>query len=121
MESGQRVILKAALIALALASRAALAAGTIGPQTPDEAARTGIWKAVVPPVPMHGEFGNNDPVGLAAGQLIPTDCSINWIDPDDHKRYCFASATSLGYFVEWPKANSERARKNWLALKAAAP
>ena len=27
----------------------------------------GIWKAVVPLKPMHGEFGNLDPIGVAGG------------------------------------------------------
>ncbi|MDI3259879.1 MAG: hypothetical protein QJR02_09315 [Sinobacteraceae bacterium] len=121
MEAGERFILRTTLIALALAGTVAQGAETVGPETADEAARTGIWKAVVPPVPMHGEFDNNDPIGLIAGQLIPTDCSINWIDPDDHKRYCFASATSLVYFEEWPQANIERARQNWQALRSTTP
>jgi hypothetical protein len=28
----------------------------------------GLWKAVVPPSAMHGEFSNEDPVGLAGGK-----------------------------------------------------
>src|SRR5579862_4678166 len=46
----------------------------------------GIWKAVVPvPGTMHGQFDNNDPLGLAAGVRVPADCSINWRDPDTHQ------------------------------------
>lgn len=73
----------------------------------------GIWKSVVPPTAMCGEFGNHDPIGLAAGQRIKADCSLNWTDPDDGKLYCFATATSLAYFLYWPKANSKRAREAW--------
>ncbi len=93
------------------------------PQDPraaaSEAAGTGIWKAVVPPVKMKGAFDDNDPIGLAAGNMIPADCSINWTDPDTHKLYCFSSATSLVYFLNAPKANTARATKGWLELKGA--
>lgn len=73
----------------------------------------GIWKSAVPPQSMKGEFDNYDPIGLAAGVKIKTDCSLNWIDPDDHKLYCFNSATAVEYFRQWPKANIRRARAFW--------
>lgn len=76
----------------------------------------GIWKAVVPPGAMHGEFANNDPLGLAAGVAIPADCSINWVDPDAGKLYCFSSATSLVMFLDAPHAYLERAQTQWLHL-----
>jgi hypothetical protein len=79
------------------------------------AAQMGIWKAVVPPVKMKGAFDDHDPIGLAAGKLIPADCSINWIDPDTHKLYCFSSATSLVYFLYAPHTNIARATKDWLS------
>ena len=80
----------------------------------------GIWKAVVPPPgTMHGEFDNNDPIGLAAGVRIAADCSINWVDPDAGKLYCFSSATSLVVFLDGPRAYLERARVQWLRLAAA--
>jgi hypothetical protein len=80
-------------------------------------ARVGIWKAAVPPAgSMHGEFDNNDPIGLTAGVRIAADCSINWIDPDDRKLYCFASATSLVYFLDAPQDFLRRARKEWQHL-----
>jgi hypothetical protein len=80
----------------------------------------GIWKAVVPaPGSMHGEFANHDPLGLAAGVAIPADCSINWVDPDAGKLYCFASATSLEVFLDGPHACLERARAGWLRLRPA--
>jgi len=77
---------------------------------PDHA---GIWKAATPPGDMHGEFANADPIGLAAGVSITSDCSINWVDPDSRKRYCFSSATSLVVFLEAPQAYLSRARQNW--------
>ncbi len=71
----------------------------------------GIWKAVVPPSAMHGEFANEDPVGLAAGKHIKTDCSMNWVSGDDGKRYCFTTGTSLLFFEEAPQAYIRAARK----------
>jgi hypothetical protein len=70
----------------------------------------GIWKAVVPPSAMHGEFGNEDPVGLAAGKHIKADCSLNWVG-DDGKLYCFTTGTSLVFFEESPQAYIRAARR----------
>jgi hypothetical protein len=99
--------------------------GTIGiavggvADRPADAFNGGIWKAVVPPPgSMHGEFDNDDPVGLAAGVSIPADCSINWTDPDAGRLYCFSSATSLVFFLDAPHAYLERARAQWLHLRA---
>ena len=84
-------------------------------------ARAGIWKAVSPPDGrMHGEFGNHDPIGLAAGVRIPADCSLNWTDPDFGRLYCFSSATSLVYFLNSPRAFLARARRNWDRLSEGA-
>jgi hypothetical protein len=92
------------------------AAAQHGATAPD-AVHRGIWKSATPPDgSMHGEFDNNDPIGLAAGSKIPADCSLNWVDPDFHKLYCFSSATSLVYFLDSPRAFLARARKNWVAL-----
>jgi hypothetical protein len=77
----------------------------------------GIWKWVVPPVKMKGAFDDNDPIGLVAGKLIPADCSINWINPDTHKLYCFTSATSLVYFLDAPQNYLAEAEKSWQTLK----
>ena len=67
---------------------------------------------------MQGEFANADPLGLSAGVSITADCSINWVDPDSRKRYCFSSATSLVVFLEAPHAYLARARENWERLRA---
>jgi hypothetical protein len=67
----------------------------------------------VPPRPMTGEFDSLDPLGVAAGTRIKADCSLNWIDPDDGKRYCFSSGTSLEFFLDKPQATLERARSSW--------
>jgi hypothetical protein len=65
---------------------------------------------------MHGEFENNDPIGLAAGERIEADCSINWVDPDDQRLYCFCSATSLVFFLDAPQDYLRRARTQWRQL-----
>lgn len=69
----------------------------------------GIWKAAIPVKPMNGEFRDFDPVGLAAGALIKADCSLNWTNPDDGRLYCFASGTSLEFFLDEPQHYIERA------------
>jgi hypothetical protein len=80
-------------------------------------ARAGIWKAAVPPAgSMHGEFDSNDPIGIMAGERIAADCSINWVDPDDRRLYCFSSATSLVFFLDAPQDYLRRARKQWRQL-----
>ncbi|MFN3623023.1 MAG: hypothetical protein ACK4TP_03085 [Hyphomicrobium sp.] len=73
----------------------------------------GIWKAAVPPAGMRAEFDGYDPIGLASGAMIRADCSLNWVDPDSGKLYCFSSATSQSYFQDWPKKNVERAARTW--------
>jgi hypothetical protein len=89
----------------------------VGGETSDAAPADGIWKAVVPPPGvMHGAFDGNDPIGLTAGVKIKADCSINWVDPDEGRLYCFASATSLVVFLEAPRAYLERARLQWQHL-----
>jgi hypothetical protein len=76
----------------------------------------GIWKAVVPPTPMKSEFDGFDPIGIAAGARIKTDCSLNWVNPDDGTRYCFSSGTSLEFFLDKPQASIARARAAWRKL-----
>ncbi len=86
------------------------------PAAPNAAHSGGIWKAVVPPKTMTGEFDSFDPIGVAAGARIRADCSLNWINPDDGKLYCFSSGTSLEFFLDKPQANLERARRGWEQL-----
>jgi hypothetical protein len=99
----------------------ALAAAAVqhGALTADPA-RAGIWKAVIPPQgTMHGEFGDNDPVGMANGARVPSDCSLNWKDPDYGRLYCFSSATSLVFFLDAPRRFLARAQEHWRRLSAA--
>src|ERR1700693_3650609 len=85
---------------------------------PAAAPSGGIWKAAVPPKPMRGEFDSLDPLGVAAGARIRADCSLNWVDPDDGKLYCFASGTSLEFFLEQPQTQLERAWAAWHKMTA---
>jgi hypothetical protein len=103
-----------ALLAAAAAAGAAQAESAAAPA----ARSSGIWKAAVPPKPMRGEFDSLDPLGVAAGARIKADCSLNWVDPDDGKLYCFASGTSLEFFLEQPQTHLERARAGWRKMSA---
>ncbi len=98
--------------ALLLASIGGAALAGSPPTAPDG----GIWKAVVPKRPMRAEFDGFDPLGVAAGARIKADCSLNWVDPDTGKRYCFSSGTSLVMFLEMPHHNIARARVAWRRL-----
>ena len=114
INSSASKVLLCALLAAAAAAGAAQAESANAP-----AGRSGgIWKAAVPPKPMKGEFDSLDPLGVAAGARIKADCSLNWVDPDDGKLYCFASGTSLEFFLEQPHAHLERARAGWRKMNA---
>ena len=99
------------IVAIALLLAAAAAAPAA-----DGRAEEGIWKAVVPPRAMRGEFESFDPIGVAVGAKIKADCSLNWVNPDDGKLYCFSSGTSLVYFLDRPHASIQRARDGWRKL-----
>ncbi|MDE2305481.1 MAG: hypothetical protein KGL34_07975 [Gammaproteobacteria bacterium] len=77
----------------------------------------GIWKAAVPPRRMSGEFDDFDPIGIEAGTRIIADCSLNWIDPDDGRRYCFSSGTSLEVFLEDPWRHLAAASARWRRMQ----
>jgi hypothetical protein len=105
-----RVCAKTATVAAATAMLALCSVAVAG---------EGIWKAAIPGVgSMKGEFDNNDPIGLFAGVAIKADCSLNWTDPDDHKLYCFSSATSLVFFLDSPAHYLESARESWQKLNS---
>lgn len=104
---------------LALSASPILAAEPSMRDRPD-ANELGIWKSYSPKG-LQGEFHNYDPVGLMAGALIPTDCSINYTDPDTHKVYCFNSATSQVYFANWPKTYARKAADALQRMQDGAP
>jgi hypothetical protein len=80
----------------------------------------GIWKFKVPEVPIHGEFNDEDPVGLAAGTHLKTDCSIN-MAADDGKVYCFTIRTSLEFFEGSPRKYIIAAREFYAHDQPSAP
>ena len=65
-----------------------------------------------------GEFGDQCTMGLASGQTVKTDCSVNWTDEDGHV-YCFSSDASKEAFLKDPKGNIQKA-KDFVASKQAA-
>ena len=108
------------LIALLAFSPASTFAAEPSMRTRPHANELGIWKSYSPKG-LHGELHNYDPVGLMAGALIHTDCSINWTDPDTRKTYCFNSATSQVYFANWPKTYAAKAAKALEKIKEGVP
>ena len=95
-------------------------------------AATLSWSAVTPalaedapaanqamsPAPVKGEFDDQCTMGLASGQTVKTDCSVNWTDTDGHV-YCFSSDASKEAFLKDPAGNIQKA-KDFLASKQVA-
>lgn len=79
----------------------------------------GMWAHYIPRG-IEGEFDSYDPIGLIAGSLIKTDCSISWQD-ESGRLYCFASGASLVHFRDWPRSNAQKARKAWDNLSQSRP
>jgi YHS domain-containing protein len=55
-----------------------------------------------------GEFGNMCTMGLATGQDIQTDCSIN--SQLLGKTYCFGSKEAMAQFMKDPEGNLTKAQ-----------
>ena len=66
------------------------------------------------PAPPRGEFDNSCAMGLASGQVVKTDCSINWTAPDG-KIYCFSREASKEAFLKNPSENIQKAKEFFLA------
>jgi hypothetical protein len=109
----------AGFLIVALASMSVFAAES-SMRTRPHATELGIWKSFSAEG-LNGEFNNYDPVGLMAGDLIRTDCSINYTDADTHKTYCFNSATSQVYFANWPKTYAAKAAEAYQKLIESVP
>ena len=109
-------------LGLTLSCLLALPAQAAEPKMRDRKNATdlGIWKSYSPRG-FKGEFNNYDPIGLMSGALIRADCSINWVDPDTRKIYCFASGTSFNYFQDWPKTYARRASEAFEKVKRESP
>jgi YHS domain-containing protein len=61
-----------------------------------------------------GEFDNNSAMDLASGQVVKTDCSVNWAGPDG-KVYCFSTEASKEAFLKSPDENIQKAKEFLLA------
>ena len=86
-----------------------LSVGAVAPAYAEDAT-----PAPMSPVPSSaqakGEFDNSCTMGLAEGQTVKTDCSVNWTDSDG-KVYCFSSQASKDAFLKNPHENIEKARE----------
>ncbi|MGB6195610.1 MAG: hypothetical protein WBF49_04625, partial [Methyloceanibacter sp.] len=108
-------ILSAAAAALLLSLAA------MGPLAAEDAA-TPAAPAMTPApsaAPAKGEFDNSCAMGLADGQMVKTDCSVNWTAPDG-KVYCFSSDKSKETFLKNAEANIKKAQDFVSAKKSAA-
>ena len=52
-------------------------------------------------------------MGLASGQVVKTDCSVNWTAPDG-KVYCFSTEASKEAFLKNPDENIQKAKEFFL-------
>src|SRR6516165_10532683 len=59
--------------------------------------------------PPKGEFDNSCTYGLATGQVVKTNCSTNWTEPDG-KVYCFSRESSKEAFLKTTE-NIQKARE----------
>jgi hypothetical protein len=66
-----------------------------------------------------GEFGMSCAMGLAEGQVVKTDCSVNWTSPDG-KVYCFSSEGSKTAFLKNADENIQKAKEFYVAQDSTA-
>ncbi|HET9273069.1 MAG TPA: hypothetical protein VFO09_02240 [Methyloceanibacter sp.] len=62
-----------------------------------------------------GEFDNLCAQGLATGQKVQTDCSIN--GQIGGKTYCFGSEAAKAEFMKSPEASLAKAQANYQSMK----
>ena len=67
-----------------------------------------------PPSAPKGEFNDSCAMGLASGQVVKTDCSVNWTAPDG-KVHCFSTEASKEAFLKNPDENIQKAREFFVA------
>ncbi|MGA7458407.1 MAG: hypothetical protein WBW51_13960, partial [Methyloceanibacter sp.] len=107
----------------ALATRAAVIAAAVSfapvlPVAAEDAPAASQAMSPAPAAPIKGEFDDQCAMGLASGQTVNTDCSVNWTDTDGHV-YCFSSDSSKEAFLKDPAGNIRKA-KDFLASKQVA-
>jgi len=99
-----------------LARAAAIAAALcLGAAIPAQAAEDG---QAMTAAPVKGEFDDQCTMGLASGQNVKTDCSVNWTDADGHV-YCFSTEASKESFLKDPAGNLKKAQDFVSSKKAA--
>ena len=59
-------------------------------------------------------------MGLASGQTVKTDCSVNWTAPDG-KVYCFSTEASKETFLKNSDENIQKAREFYVAQDPGPP
>ena len=100
---------RAAAMAVALCF-SALAPAVAADQPPTPAPAMTPSPAAAP----KGEFDDSCAMGLASGQVVKTDCSVNWTAPDG-KVYCFSTEASKAAFLKNPDENIQKAKEFLLA------
>ena len=100
----------------AVAAGLLLGFATVAPVAAENAAATATpaSPAAATAVPTKGEFDNSCAMGLAEGQTVKTDCSVNWTDADG-KVYCFSTEGSKEAFLKNPAENIKKAQEFFLA------
>ena len=73
--------------------------------------QTGTPRTVTAAFAVTGEFDNMCAQGLATGQKIKTDCSIN--AQIEGKTYCFGSEQAKTEFMKDPRANLAKAQATY--------
>src|SRR5262249_32279861 len=95
----------AAALLLGLAAAPAVAENAAPPAAPAPSATPTLLPTTpAPATPVKGEFDNSCTFGLTTGQVVKTDCSINWTAPDG-KVYCFSRESSKEPFLQNPTEN----------------
>jgi hypothetical protein len=59
------------------------------------------------------EFDSLCATGLAMGQKIKTDCSVNWTNPQDGKVYCFSNDAAKSIFLQDATVNLRKAHREF--------
>src|SRR5512144_109867 len=107
---GVASIARATAMAVALCLGAALTPAIAADEPPAPSSAM----TPTPPATSKGEFDNSCAMGLASGQMVKTDCSVNWTAPDG-KVYCFSTKASKEAFLKNPDENIQKAKEFFLA------
>jgi YHS domain-containing protein len=106
-------------LARSVALAATLCLASALPAAAAEDASPPAGQAMSPLPSTQGEFDDSCTMGLASGQTVKTDCSVNWTG-EDGKVYCFSSEASKEAFLKSPADNLKKARDFVASRQAAA-